>query len=196
MSIGIALIIVLILSFPPREKAYACTCEPEDGNTKQYIETSYKASDVVFSGRVVKLVEIGYSDIREQPLVSATIEVYEVWKGSLYRHFIVKTDICDFPLHYGEEYLIFAYENGGDLYADTFCNPTTELINADKYIGLLGVGSHPNSENPNITQEDLVQIPINENIDEIIIIIGICITLMMLGFILRQWIMKTNQERK
>lgn len=188
----LVLVLVIILLFPPSKRVYACTCSAEEQNTQVYIDSSFENAVVVFSGRVIKVDEIGYSEFREQPIVKATFEVYKIWKGQLYRNFIVQTDICDYPLLEGEEYLIFAYGNILNLYAGTYCGPTTELENSNEYLQILGEGKLPELENPYVNQKDINQ---EENKDLQYIIVGVCGIGIIFAIVVGLWLTKNHPKQ-
>lgn len=191
----LVLILVSLLLFAPTKKVYACTCSAEEQNTRFYIESSLEYADIVFSGRVVKVEEIGYSELREQPMVKATFEVYKTWKGQLYRNFIVRTDECDYPFLQGEEYLIFAYGNITNLYAGTYCGPTSELENSNEYLQILGDGKSPDSENPYVNPTDLMPLSNQEENKSLqYIIIGVCSMEILLAIVTILWL--TNKLHK
>lgn len=191
----LALVLVNLLLFFPSKRVYACTCSAEEPNIQLYIDTSLQYADIVFSGRVVKVVETGYSEIIQQPTKTATFEVYKIWKGPLYQNFKVQTDGCDYPFLQGKEYLVFAYGSITNLYGGTYCGPTSELEISNEYLQILGDGETPDSENPYISQTDLMPLPNQqENKTLLYIIIGICSMGILLATVGVLWL--TNKLHK
>ncbi|GEM_PF-6610229 len=151
---GKSLIVIAVLAFllfAPAKRVVACTCAPEDPDTKRYIETELDSATAVFSGRVIKTQKIGYSLYSQQDMVRATFEVYTIWKGKTYQYYIVENTDCEYPFRLGYDYLVFAYGDANNL-KSYYCSPTIILGmgNADLYIQYLGEGHLPDTENPNL----------------------------------------------
>lgn len=187
----------------PTRRVYACTCPPQDPDSQVYVQSSLEHASAVFSGRVVKLQKLNFSELSQQWVVEVAFEVYKIWKGPSYKNFIIQTSPCGYPFLFNQEYLVFAYGDTGILYGDTYCSPTTELNNAQRYIQFLGDGKPPTLSNPNVTETDLTQPPgtidmsppFNQNTVLVYLIAGVCSTMIILVFGTIVWFIKTGKPK-
>lgn len=132
----------------------ACDCSGPRG------KAALENAKVAFSGKVSK---IRYLDDPEQtnpePRIIVTFRVYQVWKGEPKREIVLHTvfnkwTCAGYSFMEGEEYLVFAYDNGPAYEAKMFpeakntlgvnpCNGTFPLADAQGDIKELGAGKVP-----------------------------------------------------
>ena len=100
MLLNISIITVLLSVIWP------CDCAPPPSP-----EESYEMADVVFSGEVTNVIEDWNNLIKE-----VSIDVYDVWKGSIGSQIIILTGIddgiCGYNFQVNEEYLIYGNYSG------------------------------------------------------------------------------------
>ena len=196
-------ILITLFLVVPTQRVYACTCPPQDTDSQVYVQSSLEHASAVFSGRVIKLQKLDFSELSQQWMVKATFEVYKIWKGPSYKNFIVQTSPCGFPFLLNQEYLVFAHGDVDTLYGDTYCSPTTELNNAQKYVQFLGAGKPPTLSNPYVTSMDLTQPPgnidmsppFNRNTALVYLIAGVCSTVILLVVGTIVWLIKTGKSK-
>ena len=127
------LIVIAFLVFAAGE-SFACTCAPPS------IDKALEGADVVFSGKVTKIIE---SNIHRngRPITSTVyFKVFKAWKGVTTEEMIVRTSInsplCGFPFRVGEKYLVFAL--GEKIFSTWLCSGTKSLRYAKADIKFLG----------------------------------------------------------
>jgi hypothetical protein len=111
-------------------RARSCTCLPPPPPLE-----ALAMADAVFTGRVLaaELVQPGFGYVY-------TIEVYAVWKGPQLRELQVSTtdpSMCGIWLQPGQEFLIFATQQGSSLETDG-CGRTKALAVAEEDLDALG----------------------------------------------------------
>ena len=135
-------------------RAAACDCTGPRG------KDALVNAKVAFSGKVI---EIKYLDDPEQttpePRIIVTFRVYRVWKGEPERKIVIHTvfnkwTCVGYSFMEGEEYLVFAYDNGPAYEAEMFpgtkntlgawtCGGTFPLADAQGDVKELGAGKVP-----------------------------------------------------
>ena len=124
----------------PPQCAHACSCAMPPGS-----QDALADSDAVFSGEVVA-VEQGTSTARSWGYDTATLRVFEVWKGSGQGTLEVRTPsqgtACGYHFEEGREYLVYAYTGKQGLEVDS-CGATKPLSRADANLAALGDGERP-----------------------------------------------------
>jgi hypothetical protein len=113
---------ILILTLFFSMVSYACDCDET-----LTIEKAFKQSEKVFTGKIIsvrphnsKMYKNGDETIEEYSNVKVKIELTNSFKGSSKKTIELITGIgggdCGYDFIVGEEYLIFAYDNG--IYTD------------------------------------------------------------------------------
>ncbi len=117
--------------------AYACSCLPP-GTPQEELGRS----DAVFAGKVVALS--GRVDAGAAESVDVTFEVSRVWKGAESRTVLLKTPgssaSCGFNFEQGQEYVVYASQQEGNLTAG-LCSRTQLLASAADDLAALGTGT-------------------------------------------------------
>ena len=133
--------------------AYACSCAMPPGDQKERAERALSGSEAVFSGEVVDfeksaptttMMEGTMMGITGGGTATATLRVYEVWKGPKQRTVEVTTVAdsgmgCGYPFEEGREYLVYA---GKGMSVD-LCSETKPLAKAGADLAMLGDGQKP-----------------------------------------------------
>jgi len=119
--------------------ASACSCAPSLD-----VDQELHRADAVFAGRVVALELVLSSDPAigvslEQ--LRATLSVHSAWKGDVGEQTVVYTVftccVCGFRFEIGEEYLVYAIEQDGELHT-SICTRTRLLGVASDDLEKLG----------------------------------------------------------
>ncbi len=140
---------ILILTLFFSIASYACDC---DGIL--IIEKAFKQSEKVFTGKIIsvepynsKVYENGDETIEEYSNVKVMIELTNSFKGDSNNMVEIITGIgggdCGYDFIFGEEYLIFAYDNG--IYTDkndgimetTICDGNGKVSDRKKWMNYL-----------------------------------------------------------
>lgn len=113
--------------------ADACSCERTD------VAVAFKASDAVFSGRVVDVQPSGES---RSGVLKVTFQVAEVWKGIDAPTVSVVTPsnsaACGYGFTKGKSYLVYAYEEPEGKRQVSLCSQTKTLESAKPDFAILG----------------------------------------------------------
>jgi len=119
MLLNISIIAILL------SKVMPCDCAPPPSP-----EEAYEMADAVFSGEVISIVEDWDNLLKE-----ISIDVYDVWKGSIDNQIVILTGIddgiCGYNFQEGLEYLIYANLSGQNLWTN-ICTRTTLLEDAEE----------------------------------------------------------------
>ena len=119
MLLNISIITVLLSVIWP------CDCAPPPSP-----EEAYEMADVVFSGEVTNVIEDWNNLIKE-----VSIDVYDVWKGSIDSQIIIQTGIedgiCGYNFQVNEYYLIYGNYSGDYIWTN-ICTRTTLLEDAEE----------------------------------------------------------------
>ena len=109
---------------------FPCDCAPPPSP-----EDAYSSADVVFSGQVTNIVEDWNNLLKE-----VSIDVYDVWKGTIQNQVIIFTGIddgiCGYNFEVNEEYLIYG-NYSGDFIWTNICTRTNLLENAEEDLDYL-----------------------------------------------------------
>ena len=109
--------------------AYPCDCAPPSP------EEAYIMVDAVFSGQVTEIVE-DWTNLN----IAITLDVFNVWKGSLDDPITILTGIddgiCGYNFQLDQEYLIYGYFSGIFLWTN-ICTRTNLLFNAEEDLNYL-----------------------------------------------------------
>ena len=129
-AIKLSLLIFLItaLSVKDTDKVSACSCD-----TGMPLIGHIARSSAIFSGKVVGEEQSSVTNRNSiyTPLLY-TFEVIHRWKGVSQRTLTVATiEMCGYSFEVGKEYLVFADNTDGQLYA-YLCSRTQELETADQ----------------------------------------------------------------
>lgn len=125
-----AIVVTVILCLGTRH-SMACSCRKNPPPQQALAEAA-----AVFSGRVVaaSLAENG-------ELYKPVLHVKDVWKGKVYERVELRTYwrccVCGFDLEVGQDYLVYAYENEGQLWV-SICSRTVLLEKAATDLSALG----------------------------------------------------------
>ncbi|GHH98816.1 hypothetical protein [Neobacillus kokaensis] len=113
--------------------SYACKCV----ETKS-VEKELELSDAVFNGKIIEMKQDKYSR-------KILFEVTSIWKGLSTSQIVLidEPSSCSMDFNEGQEYLVYAKNNGNDVLTSNICDRTIELISADKDLLLLGEGRAP-----------------------------------------------------
>ncbi len=124
MLLNISIITVLLSVIWP------CDCAPPPSP-----EDAYEMADVVFSGEVTNVIEDWNNLIKE-----VSIDVYDVWKGSIGSQIIILTGIddgiCGYNFQVNEEYLIYGNYSGDYIWTN-ICTRTNLLDYASEDLDYL-----------------------------------------------------------
>jgi hypothetical protein len=113
--------------------SYACKCvEPKS------VEEELELSDTVFKGKIIEMKQVKHSR-------KILFEVINIWKGLSTSQIVLidEPSSCSIDFNEGQEYLVYAKNNGNDEFTSNICDRTIELISADKDLLLLGEGRPP-----------------------------------------------------
>ena len=136
----------LIIAISP-SPAHACSCVYPSPSSQESLE----ASDAVFLGKVTnsEVIPRGEEEFRGDDDVMVTFDVSKVWKGPASQTLVVVTalegSLCGLGRTFmiGEEYLIYAFEEGSELWAG-LCSRTTHISNAQEDLAELNqLGGRP-----------------------------------------------------
>ena len=118
------------------EKAMACNCFVPDDPA-----AAAARSAAVFSGEAIAMKTVKQGGERS---IAVLIEVDTAWKGMDQSQAIVYTDLssCQFEFQMGSSYLLYAYENQGDLRVIN-CGRSGELQHVLADVNSLGEGKAP-----------------------------------------------------
>ena len=109
---------------------WPCDCAPPP-----YPEEAYEMADVVFSGEVTNVILDWNNLIKE-----VSIDVYDVWKGSIGSQIIILTGIddgiCGYNFQVNEEYLIYGNYSGDYIWTN-ICTRTNLLADAEEDLDYL-----------------------------------------------------------
>ena len=109
---------------------WPCDCAPPP-----YPEEAYEMADVVFSGEVTNVILDWNNLIKE-----VSIDVYDVWKGSIGSQIIILTGIddgiCGYNFQVNEEYLIYGNYSGDYIWTN-ICTRTNLLDYASEDLDYL-----------------------------------------------------------
>jgi len=109
---------------------FPCDCAPPPSP-----EDAYSSADVVFSGQVTNIIEDWNNLLKE-----VSIDVYDVWKGTIQNQVIILTGIddgiCGYNFEVNEEYLIYG-NYSGDFIWTNICTRTNLLENAEEDLDYL-----------------------------------------------------------
>ncbi|HIN19722.1 MAG TPA: hypothetical protein EYM76_02465, partial [Candidatus Marinimicrobia bacterium] len=109
---------------------WPCDCAPPP-----YPEEAYEMADVVFSGEVTNVILDWNNLIKE-----VSIDVYDVWKGSIGSQIIILTGIddgiCGYNFQINEEYLIYGNYSGDYIWTN-ICTRTNLLDYASEDLDYL-----------------------------------------------------------
>ena len=104
---------------------YPCDCAPLPSP-----EDAYNMADVVFSGQVTTIVDDWNNLLKE-----VSIDVYDVWKGTIQFQILILTGIddgiCGYNFEVNEEYLIYG-NYSGDFVWTNICTRTNLLENSEE----------------------------------------------------------------
>jgi len=121
--------------------ALACTCElPWPKRTlEQQVKRARKNSRAVFSGRVLRIDEVGY-------MLKVTLGVENSWKERLPKEVVLFTGRgggdCGYRFEVGEDYLVYAYDSGGTALGTNICQRTTLMSGGADDLRILGKPKH------------------------------------------------------
>jgi hypothetical protein len=123
--------------------AWACSCAPPPppGEARD-------GSAAVFAGQVTAIEAPGPVGglINSADPVKVTVQVSQVWKGSLNSTLVVTTArdsaSCGYSFDLGGEYLVYAYDAEGELNTN-LCSRTAPLQSAGEDLNVLGEGAAP-----------------------------------------------------
>jgi hypothetical protein len=147
----LGLLLCLHLLWPAT--AHACSCSHGE------LEHNLRDSDLVFHGRVLKVgnaLGTGLFDSRR-----SRFQVLAVYKGAAGGKVSVDTPLgggsCGFPFVAGQEYLVFAHDEGGWLpgphYVTTICTRTAPLPEAAEDLRALGT---PLPRKTQLSEQELI----------------------------------------
>ena len=109
---------------------FPCDCAPPPSP-----EDAYNMADVVFSGEVTNIIEDWNNLFKE-----VSIDVYDVWKGSIDNQIIILTGIddgiCGYNFQINEEYLIYGNYSGDYIWTN-MCTRTNLLEYASEDLDYL-----------------------------------------------------------
>ena len=109
---------------------FPCDCAPPPSP-----EDAYNMADVVFSGEVTNIIEDWNNLFKE-----VSIDVYDVWKGSIDNQIIILTGIddgiCGYNFQINEEYLIYGNYSNNDIWTN-ICTRTNLLVNSEEDLDYL-----------------------------------------------------------
>ena len=121
--------------------AFACTCElPWPQRTlEQRVKKARKNSRAVFSGRVLRIEEVGY-------MLKVTLGVENSWKERLPKEVVLFTGRgggdCGYRFEVGEDYLVYAYDFSGTVLGTNICQRTMPLSGGADDLRILGKPKH------------------------------------------------------
>jgi len=119
----------------------ACSCLPPSSP-----KVSLEEANAVFAGKVIDIDTPNGISIGGADPVRVIFEVSEIWKGSDFKTVTITTardsTSCGYPFRKGEEYIVYAYSEGGEL-STNLCSRTNLLANAKEDLEELGSGNLP-----------------------------------------------------
>jgi hypothetical protein len=100
---------------------------------EQNIALVYETSDVVFSGKVLKVKVLKTSINNPFPSTETTLQVVKSWKGAKTRKVIVftRTDYCGYEFEIGDNYLVYGNRRKNNVIEMNLCPLTKKLTFAD-----------------------------------------------------------------
>lgn len=128
---------VVAIMFLAGIEATACTCDLPSPKRplKQSVNLARKDSRAIFSGRVLRIDEAGYT-------LRVTIKVNKSWKGVLPTEVVLLTGLgrgdCGYPFEVGQNYLVYAYGPDVDHLGTNICQRTAPLSAGGKDLKILG----------------------------------------------------------
>ena len=125
----------------------ACSCGRSPNlSEEQSIVLTFEKSDVVFSGKVLKVKVLKTSIKNPFPATETTLEVLKSWKDAKTRKIIVftRTDYCGYEFEIGSSYLVYGYNRKNNLIEMSLCPLTKRLSLADTDLQV--INQHINSE--------------------------------------------------
>ncbi|CAN5888887.1 hypothetical protein BH23ACT11_BH23ACT11_16190 [soil metagenome] len=141
ISLASVLSIVVLMSFPLSDCAYACSCAASSGTPQERAEEAFAGAGAVFAGVVVDVSGPAPSTVMSSgDPVAVTFRVSEAWKGPPQETLEVTTATssvsCGYEFQTGEEYLVYASRDLGV----SLCSETKLLSDAAADLGVLGGG--------------------------------------------------------
>ena len=111
-----ALLVVGLVALLP---GCACTCALGSGSQQERAERGLDQSTAVFAGQVVNISNGETARAWRPATVTVSFRDSEVWKGPEQETLEVRTPSagpsCGYPFKEGQEYLVYAYREGGTL---------------------------------------------------------------------------------
>ncbi|MEK5481700.1 MULTISPECIES: hypothetical protein [unclassified Viridibacillus] len=141
----LSMLFISVLIYPI-DKSYACSCAQPDPPKE-----ALKSSSAVFSGKVIEIVDRNKNNEIQSSAdpIAILFSVDKSWKGVDQTQVIVYTERSSASCGYGfslkEEYLIYAYEDNGELRVNA-CSRTAPLSGAKEDIQALGKGQTPTEQ--------------------------------------------------
>jgi hypothetical protein len=122
--------------------SYACKCVES-----KLVKEELELSDTVFKGKIIEIIQDKHSR-------KILFEVSSIWKGLSTSQIVLidEPSSCSIDFNDGQEYLVYASNNGNDVLTSNICNRTVEIKSADQDLLLLGEGRAP-SEIVNLDNE-------------------------------------------
>lgn len=150
---------VTLLLFTEIE-VFGCRClEKETETLKQRVTRFRRNADVVFSGKVVEVIET-QTNIQ---ISIAKIKVENIWKGSLSNEISIidyRTS-CSYEFELGKIYLVFANASTDGSFRTHVCNGNKEYQEAAKELKILGKGN-PSQKNKSKHPTNLKNAPFRD----------------------------------
>lgn len=138
MRIVVLIIFATFTIFPIA--ADACSCVKNDPKSINSVREDFDHADIVFLGKVEKIVESYDEDsIRQEQ--TTTLFVLTSWKGEKSNRVLMKIDVtccmCGYSFRNDQTYLIFGYEADDGFYRTSICSMSIRAPIAEETIKIL-----------------------------------------------------------
>jgi hypothetical protein len=135
----LAILLTLVAGMFVLTSSPAYACDVEDPPSP---DIAVEQATAVFSGEVQELIETERAD--GETAHAVTFDVSRVWKGVRSETVSVETEaseaICGYPFEVGEQYLVYAHGDPGELYTGLY-HRTTSWSAADSDLDVIGEGT-------------------------------------------------------
>lgn len=129
----------------------ACSCVSDPNlSEEQSIALTYEKSNVVFSGKVLKVKVLKRSINNPFPATETTLEVVKSWKGAKTRKIIVftRTDYCGYKFEIGDNYLVYGNRRKNNKIEMNLCPLTKKLVLVDTDLQVINRLIIPKNKKP------------------------------------------------
>lgn len=125
-------LIFLSLLFLETNEGFSYLCQQKTA------QKAYEDADIVFSGKVIKVVE------KEMSMANVVFDVFTIWKGSYEKNITLNqssiTKGGEYLFETAQEYLVYAFKKNNEIVSGDVCSGTKKLSEAGADLDVLARG--------------------------------------------------------